>query len=551
MRQALAVVFSSFVVSGSGSGALGQPVKVGGEFQVNAYTVGEQYQTSVAGDSAGDFVVVWTSNEEDGDRWGVFGQRYDSSGSLQGSPFQVNSYTTYHQYRSSAAMDADGDFVVAWASLEQDGDHSGIFVRRFDSSGTAHGVELQVNTYTTSSQNYPAVAMDGDGDFVVVWQSNGPDGYGQGIFGQRFDSTGLGLGGEFQVNSYTIAYQERPAVAMADDGDFVVVWHGEEQDGSNRGIFGQRFAAAGAALGAEFQVNSFTPNTQLTASVAMDGDGDFVVVWTSYYQDGSSTGVFAQRFDSSGTALGVELRANSHTIGGQRRPSVSMDDAGDFVVVWNSYYQDGYGAGVFGQVFDSAGVASGGEFLVNTYTLTDQGLPSAAMDAGGDFVVAWVSARRRMETPAASSRSASTEGWVGADRSPRPSTSSRELDTTRSTSRPRAARCTSRYSPPASPTVMPPISTPGRSTRRPWCSARWRRRRRDLPMPKMSTATATSTWCCASAFGPLESPAAIPGQPCPERRWLERRSRRPTLYSSRAADRSKLPGSKSREKDSS
>ncbi len=158
MRQALAVVFSSFVVSGSGSGALGQPVKFGGEFQVNAYTVGEQYQTSVAGDSAGDFVVVWTSNEEDGDRWGVFGQRYDSSGSLHGSPFQVNSYTTYHQYRSSAAMDADGDFVVAWASLEQDGDHSGIFVRRFDSSGTAQGVELQVNTYTTSSQNYPAVA---------------------------------------------------------------------------------------------------------------------------------------------------------------------------------------------------------------------------------------------------------------------------------------------------------------------------------------------------------------------------------------------------------
>jgi CheY-like chemotaxis protein len=48
-------------------------------------------------------------------------------------------------------------------------------------------------------------------------------------------------GPEFQVNTYTTGIQRYPAVAMADSGDFVVVWHSRDQDGSGWGIFGQRF----------------------------------------------------------------------------------------------------------------------------------------------------------------------------------------------------------------------------------------------------------------------------------------------------------------------
>ena len=37
---------------------------------------------------------------------------------------------------------------------------------------TPLGSEFQVNTYTTNSQNNPSVAVDADGDFVVVWESD-------------------------------------------------------------------------------------------------------------------------------------------------------------------------------------------------------------------------------------------------------------------------------------------------------------------------------------------------------------------------------------------
>ena len=73
-------------------------------------------------------------------------------------------------------MDADGDFVVAWQSAGQDGCSYGVYAQRFNAAGVAQGSEFQVNTYTTDNQAASSVAMDADGDFVVAWTSYGQDG---------------------------------------------------------------------------------------------------------------------------------------------------------------------------------------------------------------------------------------------------------------------------------------------------------------------------------------------------------------------------------------
>ena len=79
---------------------------------------------------------------------------------------------------------------------------------------------------------------------------------------------------------------------------------GAGQDGSSSGIFGQRYGASGAPLGPEFRVNTYTTHAQYVPAVAGDSAGDFVVVWTSYLQDGSSAGSFGQRY---GPIVPVEL----------------------------------------------------------------------------------------------------------------------------------------------------------------------------------------------------------------------------------------------------
>lgn len=93
------------------------------------------------------------------------------------------------------------------------------------------GPEFQVNTYTTGPQGSPAVAGRADGSFVVVWQSgaqygyhDAPDDSSSGVFLQRFDETGVRLGAEQHVNTFTTSEQQRPEVSVAGDGSFVVVW---------------------------------------------------------------------------------------------------------------------------------------------------------------------------------------------------------------------------------------------------------------------------------------------------------------------------------------
>ena len=125
-------------------------------------------------------------------------------------------------------------------------------------------------------------------------------------------------------------------VAADDDGDFVVAWTSTGQDGQSYGVFAQRFASSGARLGAEFLVNSYTQTFQQYISAGMDPDGDFVIVWTSYRQDGLNRGVFAKRYASSGASVGSDFQINVITLIAQSRPSVAMEDNGDFVVVWQS-----------------------------------------------------------------------------------------------------------------------------------------------------------------------------------------------------------------------
>jgi hypothetical protein len=118
-----------------------------------------------------------------------------------GEEFQVNTYTTNNQQtdvRRSVAGDASGNFVVVWRSFAQDGSGDGIFGQRYDSEGTARGSEFRVNSFTTGSQRYPTVAAAAGGDFVVIWEGEGP-GDNSGIFGQRYDSTGVAQGAEFRV----------------------------------------------------------------------------------------------------------------------------------------------------------------------------------------------------------------------------------------------------------------------------------------------------------------------------------------------------------------
>jgi len=350
---AFVVVWQSYGQDGSLYGVFGRRFSslgspAGGEFQINQLTIGRQRSPVISHAPSGGFVAAWESYAQDGSLDGVFGRRFSAAGAPAGDEFQVNQYTTSYQTKPAVSQDSSGGFVVAWQSFGQDGASYGVFGRRFNSSGSPLGGEFQINVHTSSYQSNPEVSHDSSGGFVVVWQGGVQDGSLYGIFGRRFDSSGNAVGAEFQINQFTSARQMSPTIAHDSSDGFVVAWESFGQDGSGYGVFGRRFDSTGSPQGTEFQINAHTTSFfQRFPTISQDPSGGFVAAWHSEGQDGSGYGVFGRRFSSAGSALGADLQINQHTTNNQSHPAISHEPAGGFVLAWRSAGQDGSDDGVF------------------------------------------------------------------------------------------------------------------------------------------------------------------------------------------------------------
>ncbi|WOE42759.1 Ig-like domain-containing protein [Acinetobacter chinensis] len=345
---------SGFGIYAQRYAADGQPQ--GGEFRVNTYTASSQYYSSVTALSDGGFVVTWQSNGQDSWDDGIYAQRYVADGQPQGGEFRVNTYTVSSQDSPSVTALSDGGFVVTWQSIGQDSSGYGVYAQRYAADGQPQGGEFQVNTYTYNWQDSSSVTALSDGGFVVTWQSIGQDSSGYGVYAQRYAADGQPQGGEFQVNTYTYNWQDNPSVTALSDGGFVVTWQSNGQDGLGYGIYGQRYAADGQPQGGEFKVNTYTTDGQFLPSVTALSDGGFVVTWQSNGQDGSGYGVYAQRYAADGQPQGGEFQVNTYTYNWQDSPSVTALSDGGFVVTWSSNGQDGSGWGIYAQRYDKDGV---------------------------------------------------------------------------------------------------------------------------------------------------------------------------------------------------
>ncbi|MFT5327290.1 MAG: parallel beta-helix repeat protein, partial [Planctomycetaceae bacterium] len=357
---------------------------VGTAFRVNTFTENRQYDSTVAMDSSGRSVVIWTSYGQDGIGASIYGQRYDATGARAGDEFLVSTFLYNSQERPSLAMDATGNFVVIWQG-SQDGFSAGreLYGKMFNADGVEQGDEFRVSS-TDADQYSPSVAMDAVGNFVVTWQVLDGTLHRDNVYGRVFNAVGAAQGSEFIVST---SHSSTPSVDMDSVGNFVVTWQGY-QDGSGLDVYGQRFDAAGVAQGSQILVNTTTNADQSLPSVAVDSTGNFVVVWRNYDENFQQL-VYGQRYDSDGVPRGNEFAISPpSTFLAQTDPSVTMDSNGNFIVTFEGYPQSGEAPwGIYGQAYGSDGTREGREFYVNRYELGHQ--QSVAMNAAGSVVVSW------------------------------------------------------------------------------------------------------------------------------------------------------------------
>jgi len=272
-----------------------QGVATTDEFKVNESTSKTgQSMPSIAMSPTGKFVVVWTdwSGGCYSGKSRVMGRVFEPDGAPSSSEFVVGENTNANW--PDISMDESGRFVVAWIRLGDTynrpyGEY--IMFRQYEADGTPAGEAVQITEDLNSRWYGPSVAVDRSGEFAIAW-AIGPFPYD--IVTQHFNADGVAVTEPYMVNTCLEGNQGHPRIAGNGQGEYIIVWDSQGQDGSCCGVFGQRCGQAGDVVGAEFQVNTFAQDRQWYADVAGGAGDTYVVVWISENQDGSGYGVFGE-----------------------------------------------------------------------------------------------------------------------------------------------------------------------------------------------------------------------------------------------------------------
>lgn len=277
--------------------------------------------------------------------------------------------------------------------------------------------EAQTNYYGTNGVEYapigslvgdqakPDLAIRANGGFMV-WQDNVTDGDGLGISARRLDPTLSGTLGTFRVNADGFGNQENPRVGLLKNGGTVFVWEGGKSGFQH--IYARFMNASNTFLsGSDVMVNTPTNRFQSNPSLAVLNNSNVVFVWTSRNQQSSNSlqDIYGQIFSTTGQKIGTEFLINQFTSFNQRNPAVAPLANGGFVVTWVSEQQrvvtgnpgtnfilatavSSPSVDLYARLYNSAGTASGGEFLVNTGS-SPCASPAIAPLTDGGFMIAW------------------------------------------------------------------------------------------------------------------------------------------------------------------
>lgn len=354
------VAWQSFDQDGSGAGvygrlfsAEGQPRT--GEVLLATTTAGDQVTPALA--SRFDlFQAVWAAQGKDGDGFGIVLRRFDHLGAPVGGEILVNTTTVGNQISPRVAA-ADPQFVVVWTGPNPAApSQTEVWARRFALDGQPFSGELRANATTSGNQSQPAVAVAADGSFLVAWTSDQGDGSGYGVFARRFDAAGNATTGDIVVPAATLFDQTSPAVAALATGGYVVVWSSALQGlpsplGPQPIVLAQRFDSLGNKVGPPIQVTGQSFDRQEAPAVAAESGGGFVVAWEATVAGSGDRQTRGRRYDASGSATTGEFPLNTTAAGDQAAPALATQPGGRFVATWASFGQDGSSWGIFGQRF--------------------------------------------------------------------------------------------------------------------------------------------------------------------------------------------------------
>jgi hypothetical protein len=282
------------------------------------------------------------------------------------------------------AMDNNGNAIIVWQ--QSDGSNLQVFKSEYRGGVWTNPSSLTDNISPDGQDTYyPQVAMDNSGNAIIIWEQYNGSKY------QVFKSEYRGgvwtnpssLSDNISPDGQDANY---PQVAMDNNGNAIITWY--QSDGANWQIFKSEYRS-GVWTNPSSLTDNISPDGQdaYNPQMAMDNNGNAIITWCQ--SDGSKYQIFKSEFRGGVWTHPSSLSDNISQDGQDaHNPQVAMDNNGNAIITW--YQADGSNNQIFKSEYRDGG-------WTHPSSLSDNispdgqaaGSTQVAMDNNGNAIIAW------------------------------------------------------------------------------------------------------------------------------------------------------------------
>jgi len=392
---------------------------------------GDDHSAKLATNGAGNWVVVWHSEDDLGSSIGTDGDilvaRNSGTGWSSPAALNTNAATDSGNDRSpQVATDGAGNWVTIWDSTDTLGNTIGadfdiLVSRSLDNGATWSSVVALASNAGSDSGNdtFPNLVTDGAGTWLATWTSldtlGGTIGTDRDILISRSADAGMNWSPPVALNvnaSSDSGIDAGPHVTTDAAGNWVAVWYSSESlsgtIGTDHDILVARSVNNGVSWTAPTALNTNAASDSgidADPKLSVDAAGNWIAVWHSLDDLGGTIGTDFDILVSRSSDDGVTwtppaaLNTNAASDGAtDRSPQLTNDNAGNWTAVWQS---DDSLAGTIGIDTDilvsrssDAGSNWSAQEALTAEAATDSGndsIPQLATDGEGFWLAVWYS----------------------------------------------------------------------------------------------------------------------------------------------------------------